>query len=342
MKRLKAIIYGTLFVILFSLFFIRLQGIVTQKYFNDGSDNANGLYEEKDDDIEVLFLGASQAVCGFDPLVMYEDYGVAGYVYAASWQHLQITDYWLKEALKTQSPKVVVLECGNCFQTEDEIPDNEIQLSMPYIKNTPDKIQFLFDAAGREWNDKFYSYVFPLLQFKARWKEWDMTDFKYRTADKFNYSRGRYYCDTVLDEACDLSSYNDQTIMEISDLNRNVMDSIVAICAENDIQLILVKLPQTEWTKGESKAIQDYADTNDLLFIDYFTVLDEIEFDTKNDFWDVRHMNDFGAEKVSKHLGKLLVQCDGITDRRMDTESNAWDISLEKKLSGENMNREVW
>ncbi len=45
------------------------------------------------------------------------------------------------------------------------------------------------------------------------------------------------------------------------------------------------------------------------------------------DFRDEEHLNDFGARKVTSHLGQYLKENYALPDRRTDTQPNAWDMA---------------
>ena len=67
-------------------------------------------YKLKRDSADVLFFGSSHTVATFDPQVIYDNYGITSYNLGCEQQSLVITYYWLREALKYQSPKAVVLD----------------------------------------------------------------------------------------------------------------------------------------------------------------------------------------------------------------------------------------
>jgi|GEM_PF-1647455 len=70
---------------------------------------------EPEDSIDVLFFGSSYAYCDWNPGAMYAGSGLTGYVLGGSEQTPAITYWYLKEALKTQSPSVVVMEGSSLF-----------------------------------------------------------------------------------------------------------------------------------------------------------------------------------------------------------------------------------
>ena len=94
---------------------LHLTGAVLRPvHINYGSTWEQYLAEPRDS-IDVLFLGSSYAYCDWNPAVMYTESGLTGYVMGGSEQPPALTYWYLKEALKTQSPSVVVLEANSLF-----------------------------------------------------------------------------------------------------------------------------------------------------------------------------------------------------------------------------------
>lgn len=341
MKNIKGIIITLLGIVTFFVLCLATQEILTKKYFDDGTDIVNGFYCEKENDIDVLVLGSSHAICGINPLVMYREEGIAAYDFGASWQSLQITSYWLEEALKTQNPKLVVLECSQIYDVDPEIQMNEMLLSIPYIRFSKEKVHFLCEAAGG-LNRNFVSYLFPIFEFKGRWKELSRTDFTYTFVDKCDYSKGYYFTEIVCETPVNLSGYSTAEEMEIPEKNKVYLDQIVRTCKEENIELLLVITPQRDWTSSQTVAMQQYADINQITYIDYMELEEEIELDIEKDFRDEWHLNNFGSEKLSKHLGRYIRKNCELPDRREDSVHNSWDFSVNKWEMGNDMNRDVY
>ena len=71
-----------------------------------------GMYEqEQTDSIDVLFFGSSVTYCDVVPAVYWENSGLTAFVQAGPEQPLPLTLDYLKESLRTQSPKAIFVEC---------------------------------------------------------------------------------------------------------------------------------------------------------------------------------------------------------------------------------------
>ena len=69
--------------------------------------------------------------------------------------------------------------------------------------------------------------------------------------------------------------------------------------------------------------MEEYAEKNDLLYINFLELQEEIGIDWNTDTYDTGlHLNVYGAEKLSKYFGRILSDDCGIKDRREDTAVN--------------------
>lgn len=72
--------------------------IVRAKFIGDSTTIVDGFYAEKKNDIDVIVIGSSNSFCTVDPLVLYEEYGIASYDFGSSSQPMNISALYLKEA----------------------------------------------------------------------------------------------------------------------------------------------------------------------------------------------------------------------------------------------------
>ena len=128
MRRRKGVAKATLFVVVFICIFGYFTRILTPDYFYNqtwaSSCTHNGFYQMKKNTVDVLFIGPSTSGAGFIPQELYNGYGIVSYNLSEGSQSTFTSYYWLKEALKFQKPKVIVLEMDRIFKysnANDEI-----------------------------------------------------------------------------------------------------------------------------------------------------------------------------------------------------------------------------
>ena len=76
-------------------------------------------YEQKPGSIDVMFYGSSHTYSDINPAVLWDQEGISSYDLAGSLQPLWNTYYYMKESLKYQRPKVMVVELVRAIESRD-------------------------------------------------------------------------------------------------------------------------------------------------------------------------------------------------------------------------------
>ena len=84
------------------------------------------------------------------------------------------------------------------------------------------------------------------------------------------------------------------------------------------------------WPQWEEQ-IEEYAAKHDLVYWNFLEYQEEIGIDWNTDTYDTGlHLNVYGAEKMSRFFGQLLVDTFGLEDRRYDnTLCTLWAEKVE-------------
>lgn len=326
----KGIIKVFFFLGIFVFLFIGAELVLKLNMGHRGSDSVKGLYEEEENSIEVLFIGASTMFCTADPLVLYEEYGIASYDYGSSSQPFELSYLFMQEALKTQKPKVIALEMLSVCKELDVNKADNLNYGITDMKLSEEKISGLMDMFR---NDKGMglSYLIPMVQYKDRWQELEREDFIGGYESYANYTKGAYTPDKVAETALDFSSYYEEKEAVIPERNREIFCRMVKLCQENNIELLLFKAPNVGWNIGETKAVEELAEEYDLPFIEFYSLMDELSIDQQQDFRDNSHFNRYGSEKASRYIGSYLKEHYDLTDYRMMDRENSWDVALKNR-----------
>ena len=87
--------------------------------YGDGILGLKKFYMLDEDSVDVLILGSSHAFENINTGFLFDSYGIASYVLSGSVQPYWNTYYYLTEALKTQQPKVIILDAyASTFDNE--------------------------------------------------------------------------------------------------------------------------------------------------------------------------------------------------------------------------------
>lgn len=308
------------------------QEILKAKFINDSTTIINGFYTEGKNDIDVLFLGSSNCFCTINPLVLYEEYGIASYDFASSSQPMEISLLYLKEALKRQAPKVVALEVNYVpGQYTSEVGENSLRWGLTDMPFSIDKLECIYQMHGKI-DGEYLSYIFPILRYHERWKEISKQDYVYMTEDKTYWSKGYLYTEDTVAELVDLSAYMTEGSTWIDERTIACLDEMVALCQEAGTKLVLFKALRTEWYQYMTTEIENLALQRNIPYVDYNELVGELGLDMATDFRDANHLNNRGAAKVTSHFGAFLKKHYALPDRREDEGKNSWDEALEYEV----------
>jgi len=325
------------FILFISFVLAVADKIVCAKFIGDSTTIVDGFYAEKKNDIDVIVVGSSNSFCTVNPLVLYEEYGIAAYDFGSSSQPMNISALYIKEALKRQKPKVIALEVN--MMVGDSINDNnEAGLRWGYtnIPLSADKLKCIYQSVGK-LDAEYFSYVFPIFRYHNRWKELSKIDYTYFVRDKTNYTKGYLETQSVAEYAVNMGDYAYEGDAWIGEDNVICLDEIAQLCGNNHVELLLFKSPKENWHQYETKAIRELADERGLPFVDYNELYDNgsLELDVTADFRDGDHLNDFGAKKITMHFGAYLKANYELPDRREDAALNSWDEACDYKRRSE-------
>ena len=360
----KNVIKVTVFLGILGVFFWGAQRIVMPKYYYPNTTVAEaasiiyrGFLDEEKDSIEAIFAGTSHMTYSVSPVELYEEYGFTSYNLASARQPLAVARYALQTALKTQDPKVFVLDVSSLFT--DFYDGAGFKYVTEQVPLSAEKLQLLQEMSTlSDDEDDMVSGLFPMINYHSRWKELDENDFTYLKDSDHFFTKGYYLnvkeipsyidVDYMNNEAQEMIADNlkvtytweeqqlstekeDDELYEanVSDYNLQVLLDIADICEENGVKLLLVKIPvvdspamyMSSWTEKRSAVVKEIAEEYKLDYLDMVYDVDcGIEWltDTAD---GGGHLNFLGAEKVTHILGQYLVE----NYKLEQQEYTAWD-----------------
>jgi hypothetical protein len=97
------------FLLVFALTITAYMTALDFKYL-DSVFKFDAFYELPENSVDVLVLGSSHAYQGINTSVLWNEYGYSAFNLCGAAQPIWNTYYYLEEALKTQTPKVIILD----------------------------------------------------------------------------------------------------------------------------------------------------------------------------------------------------------------------------------------
>ena len=270
---------------------------------NDAEMLASGILGERENSIDVLVVGDSEAYSSISPMQIWEERGFRSYLCSTPAQPLYDSYRFLRQALERQSPLVVILETNAIFR--------------PYKLN-----DYLLSRAKN---------LFSVLRYHDRWKSLKVNDFgrpvEYTWTDDL---KGFRFNSAVAAASTKNYMVPTDASAPIPTLNESCLQDMLALCEEKNAELILVSTPSTiNWNQARHNSIAAFAKENNLTYLDLNTMPKEVPIDWARDTRDRGdHLNYAGAVKVSAFLGTYLQETYSLPDQRDAAHDSSWNDAL--------------
>lgn len=340
-------IHVLLFIVFGGIILRYLTTLVTAKEFTQEYVNCNALYSEAANSLDVVYLGSSKAYTAINPMIIYENHGITGYVYGTGAQRSWLSEYYLREILKKQQPKCVVYEVGELY-IEDELSEARNAASLDWCRFSKEKIDAIHEAITDSDGARKYdaiAYFFPVIRYKERWAELTQRDFAYAIRGFLTdpFYQGYDFVTEIFKGENDYALEKTSTVEEsIPKKSKAALDRIVSLCQNEGTELVLIKTStlSNDWTIGRHNVVKKYADENKIHFIDYSSDR-RLDIDI-SDRWDKVHLNYRGAEKFSALLGDDLTDIIHFEENNINTQMKDKYGELRKKYDEQRLNAEFF
>ncbi len=274
----------------------------------------NQFYRMKKNTVDLIFLGSSYSVNAFSPQYLYDTYGYRSYNLGSEQQSLFLSYYWLKEALRFQSPEIVVLEGRNIFPKEADTPVNTNEA---FIRKALDPMHWssvkteavhelcLLDPAQQE-----ISYYLTNIRFHNRWKELSAEDLDWHSAHTAEL-KGYYPMQDTQPEHEFHPFDNEDKGMPIDPdpLMLVYLEKIQDLCLEKGIHLIVINIPAGDMYQGMQEMLMPFIEAHD---IEYYNLSEinlyeslGVDEETEN---AVDHADWRGSLKLTDFVGRVLLE----------------------------------
>ena len=327
-KHIATIAIGLIVIVVVLAF---LQRLVMPKYMGEVKEGALiGEYYDEKKDFDVVFIGDCEVYENFVPATLWENYGINSYIRGSAQQLIWQSYYLMEETLRYEKPDVIVF---NVLSLQYNEPQKEAynRMTIDGMRWSSSKIGCIH--ASMLESENFIEYVFPLLRYHDRWSELESEDFKYILGAERVGHNGYYMQVGVvpveyIPEGKILGDYS------FGENAWSYLDKMVALCEENDVELVLVKAPSLYpvWYDEWDAQVEEYAAAHNLKYINFLEHTEEIGLDFSTDTYDAGlHLNLYGAIKLTDYFGEWLVEEYDLQDRRSETAlQEEWEMKLER------------
>jgi len=276
---------------------------------------------ETRDSADVLFFGSSLVYCDVAPAWIWAESGLRSFVLAGPEQTVPISYYYIREALRTQSPQVVILEITGMFYAQYQ---NYTRANISYMPLSFNRIAATFTAAEPSLR---FGLLYPLYDYHDRWTEVTTEELRFKLSAQEDFYAGY----TLLTDACDAPTpYERDDFTADSDTyreNLRWLEKIRDFCAAQGSELLLYITPSISRIPADAmQTLREDLSDRGMTLTDCNEILPELDIDSDSDWYDALHFNVRGAEKFSRWLGRFFAER---TEARADDELDAlWSERL--------------
>lgn len=319
-----------------------LQMLLAPKYVTASPEGALvGEYYDRAEGNDVIFIGDCEVYENFSPITLWEKYGITAYIRGSAQQTVWQSYYLMEETFRYETPKVIIF---NVLAMKYDTPESTGSQSrreaynrmtfdtMRWSRSKWDSILASMTEEEKQW-ESMATYLFPILRYHDRWSKLTDEDITY-LFHRDTVSHNGYLMQTGVKPYT--VPYAEPPLADHSfgENSKEYLDKMVRLCKEHGTKLVLIKAPSLYpiWWDQWDAWIEEYADENELLYLNLLNHQAEIGIDWNTDTYDAGlHLNVYGAEKASAWLGRILAETCGVPDRRNEeVTSERWSETVKR------------
>lgn len=271
------------------------------------------LYLYPKNTIDILFVGGSRIHADLSASIMWEDHGIASYILWGIGQPMWNTYFYVKEALKTQIPKLVVLDV--CSLTQEIQYDAYIsQISnVVGLRFSIDKIMAVIASVpGCSRANILFGFPNRYIRhevFEKSGRKPNLIDKHSITCPVVKVTKLKQIDVSHIDKTMKLPRKQEKYFLET-----------IKLLKEKNIPILLVAMPQLCNKEDQMlyNSVTKIASENNIPFLNFNLLFDETSFDSLTDMYDYNHCNYKGMKKVTKYFEQYLQEHYNLPDRRND------------------------
>ena len=311
--------------------------VLSKTFQNEEIDEELSFHNLPENTMEAIVLGSSHAQYSFSPAFFYQETGLYSYVLGTPCQPLDASSLMLKEALKTQSPKIVFLEVFTAMPLKRNCDGISCYITAGFEMRGQER----YEALKKLPEDKYETYVNPFISSHNDWRTTEITiedaaeqikntimsfgkqeekDIS-QISSLFGYHEN--YPVYPVENSWYASILKDHINVELKEEDVNALNSIYELCQNNNIELILFKTPIDSLDDENLSYLNEvwkWADETGIKYVDFINESPKIDFQmcVQSDSY---HSYINGASLITSRLANM------INERQIEHISN---VELEK------------
>lgn len=300
----------------------------------------DGFYLEDGNSLDVVLTGASETYTGFSPGLAYEKFGFTSYPYATAAATAGASLTQVKEIVRTQNPKLILIEINPFIYPDDRNEKNEASIRK-YIDNVPlneNKIEYI-ENLNPEHKEEYY---FPLIKNHDTWGDYPgglkflgaliQQHFRGYTLLK-GYKSNIGKCEDN-DVFINQKLINDNTEADLTPFSEQKLRELLQYGKDNNIKYVFFRAPHLEreidyeyfcMSNRVGKIVESYG--YDFINFEH----DPVTMGYKPEmYYNIQHLNAYGSAMFTEYLGKILVDKYGIGESELTSaQQRHWEEAVD-------------
>lgn len=335
MKLLKNILIGVVFVGLVIALLVPVSYVL--RPMSAARNRITGFYAEEKDSLDVVVVGSSSLFRYVNSPFLWNEYGLTSYNYGYEGLNIYLTEYLIDEVKNTQSPKLYILDARRFIRTDyEEIDLDRAQLPICNMKYTKERARLINRVTDNPMER--FNYYFDLSFYHKNWKEVDWERLGFADNERKSELHGWGIIKKVKEiERPDVTKVTEK--LPLYDKTEEELHRLLKKCKEDNIEVLFLSTPWgiTEDLQKKSNYMREIVEDYGFRYLDMNLAYDEIGLDSTKDFYNRKHTNVIGSEKVTKYLGDYIeanYDFEVAHDQSVtDSWNQSWDV-YQKKMSG--------
>ena len=306
----------------------------------DVRQNVLQLYEEPNNSIDVVVIGASSAYEFWNTMEVWDKYHITSFDYSGSGFCAASTISCIEEVRKTQNPKLILVEArtliSRFYADEINISTRNVFDSMDYDINRLKGYLYFADVNDIAPSDTLVG-VLDIMEYHdnhaalAEPLNWQLADNRndWNMADRQHY---KGYCPRMWYNDFDYEPTWTDERTELDSRAVRVIEDIITYCEENNLKLAFFASPMiyTAQDNMEFNAVSDICAEHNVPFFDGNKDLQDIGMNFSEDFYDTVHVNLNGSTKFTDWLADKVFRYYDIESCTENCIVENWDATYEQ------------
>ena len=310
------------------------------------ADRTNRVFEDfyalEENSVECVFFGSSITQRGCITPVAYHDYGITAYPLATGTQPFVFTKYLMIEALKTQKPKLFVVELKGVNKRADWIGDVHIRRVVDNMKPSINRINAIREVLADVPNDENgvdmtgLSYYFPLIKYHSLWNPSKRIK-NFTGVDYYaGYSPKEEYTFSI--RKAKFKKYDENHTLAIDEPTENALNDLLDFCdglEDTEVLFVIPPYPAGMDGMGKMNYAKRIVESRGYEVLNMITEekREEAGMDDRFCYYDRSHMNYYGSMRYTEYIFSYIKDKYGMEDMRGKKGCEVWEKEYERLMS---------